>query len=406
MGVIINLPLLKTFGVITGKIATTFLQMPIANKTKNSLDGPGKTAVVNPPNTGSVPLGSKQSKPSIPPRPKLSIDQEALKKLRLVAVTYPRVDYDKCPNGNTPGAELGVEEQAHQMIAELEKLGIPAHGYPGDQYFLSNLLIDQPDLALILINPAICKDELQTSIPAALELAEIPYTGAGMNGQVISDDRNMVKQLLLANHIPTPAYQLIRRRGAVIDETLELPLIVKLNQSGGRVGIDRHAIKETYGQAHQKVDQMIATYNKPVVVEHFIDGPEITVIIFEDSQQRHIFMGEKVYEHKLVNAQYAISTESNDRPASYHYRLLNDDRLVTEISHAAEKAYVTLHNRDYAKFDLRLDLKSGIAYFIDANPNAAFGPGPGQPFTEVLDLYNISFAEVLASLLSKYAQRL
>ena len=34
----------------------------------------------------------------------------------------------------------------------------------------------------------------------------------------------------------------------------------------------------------------------PVIVERFIDGPEITAIVFDDGEQAHVFCGEKVFK--------------------------------------------------------------------------------------------------------------
>jgi hypothetical protein len=49
---------------------------------------------------------------------------------------------------------------------------------------------------------------------------------------------------------------------------------------------------------------------------------------------------------------------------------------------------------------------TGIPYFTDSNPNTAFGPDMGLPFTEVLALHGVSFQDALVSLLSKYAKSL
>jgi hypothetical protein len=46
-----------------------------------------------------------------------------------------------------------------------------------------------------------------------------------------------------------------------------------------------------------------------------------------------------------------------------------------------------------------------IPYFIDANPNTAFGPDLGLPMTEVLALNQVGFPDMLTSLLSKYAEK-
>ena len=100
------------------------------------------------------------------------------------------------------------------------------------------------------------------------------------------------------------------------------------------------------------------------------------------------------------------SLESYDDKDSYHYQLVDDQVLARKITRYAEKAFTVLRNHDYAKFDVRVDAESGNPYFIDANPNTAFGPSLGLPLTEVLALYNVTFSDVLASLISKYARKI
>ncbi len=54
---------------------------------------------------------------------------------------------------------------------------------------------------------------------------------------------------------------------------------------------------------------------------------------------------------------------------------------------------------DYGKFDIRLD-SSGRYYFIDCNSNPAFGPKEcGCAISYILDLYEISFSDILKRLI-------
>jgi D-alanine-D-alanine ligase len=341
-----------------------------------------------------------------PENANFTIDKQALKKLKLVAVAYSSIERDCFPSEEAYHAEIEVEQRALEVIAELEKLGIPARGYPGDAFFMTKLLVDKPDLVLNLVDTLRGKDVLQTSVPAALELANTPYTGAGMQGLVIGNDRNIVKQMLIANHIPTPPFQFIHRRGTAIDERLGLPLIIKLNESGGSVGIDNHAVKETREDARIQVDAMISEYRTPVIVEKFIDGLEITVVVFEDSHKRHIFLGQKVFGFMPDGIHSFTSLESYGVKDSYHYQFLESDVLARKITRYAETAFTVLRNRDYAKFDVRVEGGTHNPYFIDANPNTAFGPNLGLPFTEVLALYGVPFSDALASLMSKYARKI
>lgn len=340
-----------------------------------------------------------------PKKVKLAIDTEALKKFKLVVVAYSSVQREHFATQDAYEAEVEVEERAIEVSEEVRKLGIPVRTLPGDQYFYTNLLVDKPDIVINLVDTLKGRDQLQPSVPAALELANIPYTGAGMEGLIIGNNRNLTKRLLMAYDVPTPPFQFIRRAGTTIDEDLGLPLIVKLNEGGGSVGIDNHAVKETALAAKVKVNKMITTYHYPVVVEKFIDGPEVTVVVFDDGSKRHVFMGQKVFRKRPDGKHFFTSFESYDDAKAYKYVPVDEDERY-EITKMAVRAFGGLQHKDYAKFDVRVSEETGVPYFTDSNPNTAFGPDMGLPMTEVLDMNGVSFSDVLASLLSKYAKNL
>ena len=113
-----------------------------------------------------------------------------------MAVAYSHVERDWFPNDEAYEAEREVEMRAQEVLQALEKLGVPAKPYPGDQYFFTNLLVDDPSLVLNLVDTLRGRDALQTSVPAALELANIPYTGAGMQGLVIGNEGEGMRRLV------------------------------------------------------------------------------------------------------------------------------------------------------------------------------------------------------------------
>lgn len=340
-----------------------------------------------------------------PKKFKLNIDRDALKKFRLVVVAYSSVQREHFATKSAYEAEIEVEERAIEVSEEVRKLGIPVRTLPGDQYFYTNLLVDKPDLVINLVDTLKGRDQLQPSVPAALELANIPYTGAGMEGLIIGNNRNLTKRLLMAYDVPTPPFQFIRRAGTSIDEDLGLPLIVKLNEGGGSVAIDNHAVKETFLAARLKANKMISVYHYPVIVEKFIDGPEITVVVFDDGNKRNVFMGQKVFRTKPDGKHEFTSFESYEDAKAYKYVPVGED-IRYEITKIAVRAFGGLQHKDYAKFDVRVDAETGTPYFTDSNPNTAFGPDLGLPMTEVMAMNGVEFSDVLASLLSKYATNL
>lgn len=339
------------------------------------------------------------------PKVELNIDRNALKNLKLVTVAYSHVERDMFPTQDAYDAEVEVEDRAKEVAEVIEKLGIKTILTSGNQYFLTSLLVDKPDLVLNLVDTLKGKDRLQTSVPAALELSNIPYTGAGMEGLIIGNDRNLTKRLMMAYDIPTPAYQFIRRAGTSVQEDLGLPLIVKLCGSGGSVGIDNKAVKETYKEAQRKIDKMISVYKMPVIVEQFIDGPEITVCVFDDGIKNHVFMGQKVFRKKPDGKHYFTSIESYEDIRAYTY-IPVEEPVQTKVARLAVRAFNALNHKDYAKFDVRYDDRTNTPYFTDSNPNTAFGPDMGLPFTEVANMYHVSFEDIVASMLTKYAKQL
>lgn len=337
--------------------------------------------------------------------PELFIDEAALKALKLVAVAYSHVNRDDFATEGAYDAEVEVEDRAEEVIAEVAKLGIAVKGYAADSYFFTNVLVDRPDLVLNLVDTVQGKDALQPAIPGALELSQIKYTGAGMRGLVVGNDRHMFKQMLIAHDIPTPKYKLIRDLRSNIPKDLGLPLIVKLNESGGSVGIDNKAVKETYEAVLKKVIKMISVYKIPVIVEQFIGGPEITAVAYDDGRKKHVFLGKKKFNIQPDGKHDFTSLESYDNVKAYTYSI-PEQSIQDKINPLVIRAFDALGHRDYSKFDIRWDEETRTPYFIDCNPNTALGPDKGLPMTEVLKLHGVDFTTLLKSMLSKHAKSL
>lgn len=147
---------------------------------------------------------------------------------------------------------------------------------------------------------------------------------------------------------------------------------------------------------------MIGTYKIPVIVERFIDGKEITACVFDDGTKNHVFMAEKIFKNKPDGKHEFTSFESYEDADAYRYKDV-EETLASKLSPIVVRAFNGLSFKDYAKFDIRVG-ETGTCYFTDCNPNTAFGPDKGLPFTEVIARSGLSFADILASLLSKYAK--
>src|SRR6266516_7539231 len=268
---------------------------------------------------------------------KLNVDSDALKQIKLVAVAYSYVDKEFFPTEDSYTAEKEVEDRAGEVIEEIKKLGVEAKGYPADQYLLTNILVDKPDVIVNLVDTVRGKDKLASTFPAFLEYANIPYPGCGITGMVIGSNRHLFKELLDYNKIPTPEYKFIKDLRSNTPPSFDPPYIAKLNESGGSMGIDNKAVKETAAQVLKKVEELQNDYKIPVLVEKFIDGPGITGIVFDDGKNRHVFLAEKKYRVKPDGKHSFTSIESYDNPNAAKFQFVEEE-LAKKVSEYCARA--------------------------------------------------------------------
>jgi D-alanine-D-alanine ligase len=330
----------------------------------------------------------KRSKPKIN-----DIEFELPKK---VGITYSDVKREYFPTEAQYITEQGADEDAHLIGSYLETLGVNVHLYPGNAALPGQLRRDKPDMVINLVDSVKGDESLASTIPGVLELLDIPYTGADILGMSLDTNKFVIKKLLQQNGVPTPNYQLFNTGEDYFDPSLRFPLISKLNAIHGAVEITKDAVSENERHLRERVNYLIQTYNQPVLVEEFIAGREITAIVLEGTSKL-VYQAEKVFIHP--EAKYVFTTFEDQwllhGDQTFHYAKL-DDPILREY---VKKAFDITNMYDYGKFDIRLD-QSGRYFFIDSNCNPAFGPKElDVALSVILDLYEVSFYEILKRLL-------
>lgn len=291
--------------------------------------------------------------------------------------------------------EKEAKKDALLVARYLEKLGLEVIVYPGNSLVFEKLRKIKPDVVLNLVDSVKGSESLSSSIPAALELLDLPYTGASVLGKSLDTNKFLVKKLLQQAGIPVPHYQLVDSPVYYLDPTLRFPLISKLNEIHGAVEITADAVSENHKHLNNRIRYLLKTYKQPVLIEEFIVGREITAILLEGLNKK-VYLAEKVFKKK---GKYIFATFEDQwleaGKDSFKYRKYEDNLLKEYV----KKAFDTVSMYDYGKFDIRMD-QSGRYFFIDANCNPAFGPKEADvALSSILDLYGISFLEILKRLL-------
>ena len=314
---------------------------------------------------------------------------------KTAAIIYSDVRKEYFPTEAQYITEKDAFDDAKIISKYLNRLKIQTYLFPANELLAGRLRKSGPDLALNLVGSVKGNEYLASTIPALLELLDIPYTGAGVLGESLSYNKFIIKKLLQQNGVPVPNYQIFNSPTDSIDPTLRYPLISKLNEIHGAVEITNDAVSENEKHLRERLKFMISTYDQPVLVEEFIVGREITAILLEGLNTK-VYFGEKIFNKP--NTKYVFASfedQWTEGVEAYKYQKYEDPLLREYVKRAFEVTKMA----DYGKFDVRLD-SSGRYYFVDANSNPAFGPKELDcAIANILDMYDITFSEILKRLL-------
>lgn len=314
-----------------------------------------------------------------------------------IGIIYSDVKRKYFPTRMQYLTERGAFSDAKIISGYLTKMGIETALYPGNSNLPFVLKRSKPNLVINLVDSFKGNEFLASAVLGVLEMLEIPYTGAGLLGQSLNYNKFLIKKIFVQNGIPVPNYQLFNKSSDPLSPTLRFPLITKLNEIHGSVEITDESIVETERQLRRRIKYLTRTYSQSVLVEEFVVGEEITAIVLEGINKK-VYLGEVVikedsskFRYKKFDYEWLEEYEGFIEYQKYH------DRVLAEY---AKRAFQILDMSDYGRFDIRID-SSGRYYFLDANTNPQLGPKEhDSPVGIVLDLYGVSFSEILRRIIS------
>ncbi|MBN1484171.1 MAG: hypothetical protein JXA37_05570 [Chloroflexia bacterium] len=240
-------------------------------------------------------------------------------------------------------------------------------------------------------------DSREAHIPALLEMLRLPYTGSKVLALALTLDKPMTKRVLTYHGLPTPAFQVFERASEALDEGLTFPLFVKPSRQGTGMGISAQSVVYDEGQLRQQVSQLLADYQEPVLVEHFVAGRDITVgvvgnlvppVAWRVPQNEEapriwrglrflppleIILGEYAQEEGGIYTHRAKVDLADkiiyDSPADL------DPELVEELNWLAAATFRVTGCLDVARVDFRLDESDGNKpYILEINPLPGLAP--------------------------------
>lgn len=120
------------------------------------------------------------------------------------------------------------------------------------------------------------------TLQGALEVLGLPYTGSGVLGSAIGMDKWRSKMIWLAGGLPTPRYRILAAHDdwSAVARELGLPLVVKPANEGSTLGLTKVNAVEQLPSAYELA---AGKYRDLALAEQFIDGPEYTASVLENT---------------------------------------------------------------------------------------------------------------------------
>lgn len=232
--------------------------------------------------------------------------------------------------------------------------GVNAVAVDADYETLKYLQNDDFDRAFIALHGRWGEDGV---IQGGLESIGIPYTGCNVAASAIAMNKVMTKRIWQSAGLPTAEFMVVKQLSDLknVKESCGFPVFVKPALEGSSVGISRVDAAEQLSSAFELAQQQ----NSGVLIEKFIEGPELTVGILDGQALPaiRIEVTSKFYD-------YVAKYQSND--TQYHCPAGLSNSLEQEVQALALEAFDVIGANSWGRVDIMLDSQQK-PYLIELN---------------------------------------
>jgi D-alanine-D-alanine ligase len=282
-------------------------------------------------------------------------------------------------------SEADVVAVARAVVSTLNAGGFDAHLTPAAPpvgELIRSLSDSRPDVVFNLIEGFGGHSGGEAHVTGLLELLDLPYTGCPPEAQALCHGKAATKALLLGSGLPTAPFVVLEPGDAVAKLPWAGPSIVKPEAEDASLGIDQGSVVSTPEALATRVARVRELYGPRVLVEAYLQGPELNVGLLALPEPEALAVAEVVYQ--MPPGAWPIVTynskwhegSAEDLSALPRCPAVIDAAPAEQVSRLAVSAFRATGCRDYARVDIRLDSR-GAPMILEVNPNPDLGPSAG-----------------------------
>jgi D-alanine-D-alanine ligase len=298
---------------------------------------------------------------------------------RAVLNNLDRSRYEVVPIGITREGRWLTSGDARALLdSGLERSqGVPAT-LTGDPSVKGLIPIGngQPPVTLDVIFPLVHGTGGEDgTLQGLLELAGLPYVGAGVLGSSLGMDKGAMKAVFLSAGLACAPFVLVSRRRIAkdpqgiareVEKAFGYPCFTKPGNGGSSVGVCK--VKSAAG-LHAALQES-ALYDRRVLIEQAVDGQEVECAVLGNDEPEASVVGEIIPSHEFYDysAKYLEEGSQLVIPARLNAR---QSETVREMSLAA---FRSLDLAGMARVDFFVRRRDGAVLINEVNTIPGFTP--------------------------------
>jgi D-alanine-D-alanine ligase len=242
------------------------------------------------------------------------------------------------------------------------------------------------------------------TVQGLLELAGLPYVGAGVTASAVGMDKAIAKDVFRTHSLPVLPYQVILRASwendpdgiaALCEATLDYPMFTKPANLGSSVGVRKARNRD---ELMAGLDEA-ARFDRKLIVEQGIEAREIEVSVLGNDDPIASVPGEIIPSREF----YSYAAKYIDDASDLLIPAPVSEEQAELIQGLAIKAYTAIDCAGMARVDFLMDRSTDEIWLNEANTIPGFTPISMYP--KLWEATGISYTELIDRLIQLALER-
>jgi D-alanine-D-alanine ligase len=294
-----------------------------------------------------------------------------------------------------------AESEPAALLAEPTQRGLMRLEEREQERAMTVVQVSQLDVIFPILHGPYGEDG---TVQGLLELAGIPYVGAGVTASAVGMDKALFKDIMRARGLPVAPYLVIKRKAwegepegviARIEAEIGYDCFVKPANLGSSVGITKaHSRTELWDALDDA-----ARYDRKLIAEVAVDAREIEVSVLGNDEPIASVPGEII----PCNEFYDYAAKYLDGESELLIPAPIPPETAELVRRLAVQAYKAIDCAGMARADFLLDRNTGKVYVNELNTLPGFTPISMYP--KLWEASGISYSELIDRLIELALER-